>query len=385
MSTQEEEKQLLTDEILNLKFAKEKINKDLKDAEDVLADNKKQNEELVAQNKAYEEENKKKQKDLEEINDQLTEKRKQFEEADTLYKEEIDRRMNNAETAEKEANEKLAGVIDREITVAKREENASVKEAENLAVCDQLETKEKEINAKEVMLNERSNNLSNIEELLNHKKLQLDAKEASQVEYEASLRARETEIVSKFNAISKSQIALNQQATAIENERVNLENNKHKFGYVMRALEDVQTWCITNIGKELTMDIVEDIKSKILDIAQPNDVSFDVITPENEEITPENEVEPSTDSVVDLPETQENVGVVDTPIEEEKSSNPNEEKVDDVEKTPATMTREDLIAEIQKLHPEYIPSEKIGIPGLTKKWNQLLEEKALAEENKDQE
>ena len=314
MATQEQEAQELTDKVLNIRYALEKLNKQKQDTETALKTLTQEKDELEKTNKWYLEANKTFEEKLASLNNQILAKQNELEQAQWVYKEEIDKKFKIIETRTIELNNKEKDISNREDNIM-RDEARQIEAQKNVeSAVLQAEHMEKQNAVKEVELNRTKQNQDTYQEVLKQKEDQLGQKEAHLTLFDKSLLERESTLIGKLNKLTEMEVQLVQLKNAIDNDRVNLENEKNSSSYVLRALNEVQTRCITNVGQQITEDMIKKIRESVTNIMDP--------------VTTEPSIVDRTvlyTAPVATPEVPEDVvtnEVVETPTEEEKQQEP---------------------------------------------------------------
>lgn len=357
--TAEQEAQELTDKVLNIRFTLEKITKQKNDIEDQIEEankqldsNKKQNEEYIKANDILE-------KKVIDLDVQIKAKTAELDEANATFKTEIDQKFAEIDKKKLEQDAIENDLFSRENKVMKDEAQVIQKQKDIEATALGLEHIQKQNAVKEVELKNMEAVQNGVQEVLKAKEDQINVKAQRMDDFERSLLEREGTLIGKLNKLQEWEQTLMALKNAIENDRVNNENEKNRNVYVLRALDEVQKRCITNVGQAITEQVIVGIKKSVLNIAE--------YIPDNSVIVDKNELEPATVDAIVTPEAEEIAPVVDSEASVENTGDLPQEEVENI---PVT-DKEELIAKIKAIDPEYKPNANIGIAKLQAKLDEL--------------
>lgn len=177
-------------------------------------------------------------------------------------------------------------------------------------------------------------------------------------EFNKSLLEREASVLGKLNTLSTWEMQLTQLKNAIENDRVNNLNEKNRNSYVLQVLQEMQIRCITNIGQKITEDVINKIRSSILNIEEPQVMQPSIVN--KDEIIPpvveEDEPETIPTVVVDETATIENQ---DKDLGESKQQDAETIIVPEGEATTVATTDAEVVGNTAVLDPEAIVTPTI--------------------------
>lgn len=252
MNVNTDESQDLTNKVLNIKFALEKLNQQKLDLEkenqaanDHNAAVRKENAEFVEANKIFEHR-------LAVLNQEIKEKEEELAKANVVYKTEITAKFAEIEERTKKVEEREKAVLDKEKWIEKQSSIIHEDKKANEMIVLQAENQEKVNAVKTVELRQKADNQATFQMVLEQKEQDLSQKIGFNELFKASLIEREQGLISKVNTIARREAQLIQLKNAIDNDRVNSENEKNQNSYILRALDEIQKWCITNVGKTIT-------------------------------------------------------------------------------------------------------------------------------------
>ena len=351
MVTPEKEAQDLTDKVLNVRFALEKLNKTKSDLETELKVNQTENERLKKENQWFLDSKIQFEKMLAELNIQIQAKKIELEKQTGIFKAEIDGKFQEiADT--KLAQDKRNNELDaKEADIANREVISIEKDKNAQASMLIAEHNEKQNAVAKVELDQRSLNIEQAHLILKQKEDQHTQRQSKLDLYEKSNIDRENLAVSKLNTLANREEQLTQLKNALDADRTNMENDKNRNQYVLRLLQELQTRCITNIGQKMTEDAINKITSNITDQIKlttytPTIVDKTLIEPApvQEPEVPEAVTEPTVEEVPD----EDTKWVVETILPQETAP---------VQETPEIST--EPVEPVQEVVKKPIPKRKI--------------------------
>lgn len=315
------ESQDLTNKVLNIRFALEKLNNQKQDLEASIKELqatelglKKTNEEFLNANREFE-------KRLADLNIQIQAKKVELSEQVAKFQDEIDNKFKEIDETkakqdkrEKQQNDMDAELTNREVMVIEKQKNAesAVLLAEHM---------EKQNAVKEVELKNQANNLEQIKLVLDQEKQKIADKAWHQDAYERSLLEKETQVVAKLNTLSQRETQLSQLKNAIDNDRANFENDKNRNSYVLKVLQEIQTRCITNIGQKITEEIADKIRASVMDQMKPTEFIPNIV--DKTILEPAPIQEPEAPEEVAEPVVEESTG--EEPVQEPEENSTQEE------------------------------------------------------------
>lgn len=363
MATQEQEAQELTDKVLNIRYALEKFNAQKLETEETVKNLLREKDALEKTNKEYTEANKTFEAKLSELNTQIQDKKNELEQAQGVFKDEIDKKFKDIEDRTLALDKKERVVKGREDMIM-RDEARIIESQKNVeSAVLQAEHMEKQNAIKEVELKRISLNHDTFQETLKFKEDQLMQKEWHLNLFDKSLLERESTLIGKLNTLALRESQLVQLKNAIDNDRVNLENEKNRNGYLMRALNDIQIRCITNVGQKITEQVIADIKNNVLDIEKTIPIKPSIVDKTFLDVAPVVEEE--------TPETQEDEEVVQTSTEEEKQAEPSQDDKE-IDKKKLWHPNNKEIEADPVVIPEPTEGETVDLASLSREQLELL-------------
>lgn len=315
------EAQELTEKVLNVRFALEKLHTQKEWLESDVAKLQKTNDLLEKQNSDYKIQNDKFEKQLKEINEKIKEKQVALDSQEAVFKDEINKQFKEIESKTAKLNKREKDIDGKASRIEK--EKATVldigKAQKQTAI--RLEAKEKELLLKEHDIKTKNDNLELFISTVNKKEDTVREKENKNIERKNSLTKREQELLSKLEIIKKDQSNNDNIKRAIDVEREHLNKEKDRIQPMYNVLKELQNRYISNNMKDISQKVIDTV--------------IDRLYPAQEEtiITPT-----TTEEVEELKDVD--------PIEENPVSTDEENPAETTEvlNELTTMTQEELVA-----------------------------------------
>lgn len=315
------EAQELTEKVLNVRFALEKLHTQKEWLESDVAKLQQTNDLLEKQNSDYKTQNDKFEKQLKEINEKIKEKQVELDSQEAVFKDEINKQFKEIESKTAELNKREKDLNGKASRIEKEKATVldSGKAQEQTAI--RLEAKEKELLLKEHDIKTKNDNLELFISTVNKKEDAVRERENKNVERENSLNKREQELLSKLEIIKKDQSNNDNIKRAIDIEREHLDKEKDRIQPMYNALKELQNRYISNNMKEISQKVID----TVIDRLYPVQEETTIITPTITEPTESTEEITEEETVVDT--DKENTG-----------------ETDEVLNDLTTMTQEELVA-----------------------------------------
>lgn len=315
------EAQELTEKVLNVRFALEKLHTQKEWLESDVAKLQQTNDLLEKQNSDYKTQNDKFEKQLKEINEKIKEKQVELDSQEAVFKDEINKQFKEIESKTAELNKREKNLNGKASRIEKEKATVldSGKAQEQTAI--RLEAKEKELLLKEHDIKTKNDNLELFISTVNKKEDAVRERENKNVERENSLNKREQELLSKLEIIKKDQSNNDNIKRAIDIEREHLDKEKDRIQPMYNALKELQNRYISNNMKEISQKVID----TVIDRLYPVQEETTIITPTITEPTESTEEITEEETVVDT--DKENTG-----------------ETDEVLNDLTTMTQEELVA-----------------------------------------
>lgn len=314
------ETQALTDQVLNIKFTLEKLQQQKQDLEVATKTLATENARLMKSNEDFDQANKTFEEKLQTINAQIKIKEDELASSSSVFKDEIDKQFKEIEGQRADLVQREKAVVNREAQVSRDIQEIQQQQTSIEKTALDLEAKEKMLAVREVEIKQQSDNQTTFHSILQQKEEQVNAKDNHNKLFETSLLEREQALIGKTNTIAQREAQLIQLKNAVDNDKVNHENEKHKNSYVLKVLESIQNRCITNVGQKITEIVINGIREKVLDIYEPVEHIQPIVDKNIAKPAPVVEVEvPAIDPVqeVTLTPTPQHEEVVTEPAQEE--------------------------------------------------------------------